>query len=97
MSETMDQIRLLRTRLSHIGEELGLDMQNFMIVPSDGEHGPDIVQAMFVVRSEAIPGEKDADDLLMEERFKEIALNFDSSDAEAKLDDIKKDLGEWLN
>lgn len=37
MSETMDQIRLLRTRLSHIGEELGLDMQNFMIVPSDGE------------------------------------------------------------
>ena len=51
---------------------------------------------MFVVRSEAIPGELDADDLLMEERFKEIALNFDSSDAEAQLDDIKKDLGDWL-
>ena len=94
-NETMDKIRLLRNRLKQIGDELGLDMRGFMLVPAEDDDSPDMAQAMFVVRSEAIKGEKDADDALLDEQFRAITANIDL-DGTPDDDDIKDDLRKWM-
>lgn len=95
-NETMDKIRLLRNRLKQIGDELGLDMRGFMLVPAEDDDSPDMAQAMFVVRSEAIKGEKDADDALMDEQFRAITAGLDLEDG-PETDDIKDDLRKWMD
>lgn len=96
-NDVMRQIRLLRQRLEYIGTELGLDMQNFLVVPSESEDGADMVSAVFIVRSEAIAGEKDADEAMFDEQFRAIAANFEPEPDEpddAVLDELKDWMGD---
>lgn len=94
-NEVMKAIRLLRQRLEYIGTELGLDMQNFMLVPGTDDDGADIVQAVFIVRSEAIKGEMDPDDAMFDEQFRAIAANFEPEPEDLD-DQIKDDVKQWL-
>lgn len=94
-NDIMAAVRLLRQRLEYIGTELGLDMRGFMLVPSESEDGADMVQAVFIVKSEAIAGEKDADDAMFDEQFRAIAANFEP-EPETPSDDVMDELKDWM-
>lgn len=94
-NDPMQQIRLLRQRLEYIGTELGLDMQNFLVVPGESDDGADIVSAVFIVKSEAIKGEKDADEAMFDEQFRAIAANFEP-EPETPEDEVLDELRDWM-
>lgn len=91
----MDQLRLLRQRLEYIGNELGLDMQQFAVIPNESDDGADMASAVFVVRSEAIKGEKDPDDAMFDEQFRAIAANYEP-EPETPEDEVLDELKDWM-
>ena len=95
MTNPMEQLQLLRRRMQAIGDELGLELKGFMVLPAEDEDAANLAQVMFVVRSEAFSGGEDTDDALMREQFDAITAGFDPT-GEEDLDAIRKDVGDWL-
>lgn len=94
MTNPMEQLQKLRGRMQAIGEQLGLDMKGFMVLPAEDEDGVNLCQVMFIVKSEAIQGTEDTDSALLREQFDAITAGVELGDDD--MDSIRKDLGEWL-
>lgn len=95
MADTMDQLRLLRNRMQAIGDELGLTLQGFMVIPSGDADSADLAQVMFVLRSEALTGNEDNDDALLRQQFDAIVSDFDGEERD-DIDKLKDDVEKWL-
>lgn len=96
MADAMDQLRLLRNRMQAIGDELGLTLQGFMVIPSEDEDSANLAQVMFVLRSEALSGSEDKDEALLRQQFDAIISDFDEAEERADIDKLKGDVEKWL-
>lgn len=89
----------LQERLRVEAEALGLELHQIAFIPNPDPDGPNMVQAAFIIRPEAVedePEEVDAETLAMREQFEAILLGDKKSEEEERLEAMKEQTAKWL-
>lgn len=95
----MDTVKALLLRLQEEAEKIGLTMEHAAIMPSLGD-GPNILQAVFLLKPEAVEEPVPDDAALSADEldvFAQIEQGFKMDERAEKQADIRGDIAKWLN
>lgn len=95
-NDPMPMIRTLLKRLATEADSIGLDMGQAMIMPSQDGTGPDMLQAIFMIRPAAVVVQDEqavADEKAVEEMFARTR----TEELEEKKQTIISDVQGWLD
>jgi hypothetical protein len=85
----------IKKRLQEVCDALGLDVERFMVLPDEGT---EIIQAVLVVRPDAVMSEAEKEQKRFDEEFARMEKSLvEDSVFDEKKPSMREDLEKWLN